>query len=217
MAQIPNSNADFNNYWNRVFAYLNTNKVRLAISTANITAITTLNTTWTTVYPQSQDPAVSTRAIMTSMHTTRTQMETALHVIFNDIADSVLTTTDRTELGLPAHDTVKTRRNAADHAPGLAVNITGHLQHEVHISDPANPGVRAMPEGQKVNLEHFVGAAGLAPGSITFTNIEQVSRFSHKENYTEDDAGKTAYYRACYVSTRGEKGPYSAVMSAVIG
>lgn len=217
MAHIPDPNAEFNDYWNRVFAYLNTNKVRLGVSTGNITSIGTLNTTWTTVYPQSQDPNVSTRLIMTQMHTTRVQMEALLHTIFNDIPDSSLTPGDRSELGLPAADTTRTRLDAAASGPTITVKITGHLQHEVLLNDPSSSG-HAMPEGQKVILEHFVGAANLAPASITFTLSEQVSRHIKRENYTEEDTGKTAYYRACYVSRRGEKSPYSSgVVSAVIG
>jgi hypothetical protein len=59
-----------------------------------------------------------------------------------------------------------------------------------------------------------VTAGRRASDSYTFLSVS--SRGNRKADFTSADKGKTAYYALHWVSTRGEKGPWSEVATATV-
>ena len=217
MANIAQSLPEFNTYWGDVYAYLSivANRTRLGVSTANFGTMITINGVWVVVYPQSQDAGQSTVAIDNTMHHTHADAEAILHTVFNDIPESALSDLDRATLKWPEGDTVRSRLNAATHTPVIAAALKGHLEVEItHINSLTTK--KAMPEGQKVLLERTVAAAGLAASAVVFTTNILITHSPVKMFFTEDDVAKVAYMRACYVSRRGDKGPYGPVITVPI-
>lgn len=214
---IPSKDADFNDYVVNAVPYLNANKTRLGVSTANMTELQSLFTQWNTVYPKSQNRDLRTRAITAQKKQLRLQMSALLRKIYRDIPQSALTVSDRETLGLKLRDIEPTPVAIVAYAPTIALDTMRHLLHTLRIADPTNPLTRAMPKGHKAEVQWFVGNAGLSTDKITFDRSDTATRFLFKVAFGADDVGKTAYYRACYRNTRGQRGPWSAVISAVVG
>ena len=218
---FPPKLAEFNQYLGIAVPWINSESVRLGVSTGNLTALNNLYTGvglgWTTIYPQTIDESTATKTLREQRDTLRINIEKRMRLIFGDIPQSVLTAEDRTKLRLKAPDTIPTPAGVMDHAPDCDVEKTIHLQHTLRITDPENPDSDAMPDKQKVVLETGLGAAGLPDTGIQWGSSRNITRFLTNVPFTDADVGKTAYYRCCYENTRGERSVWSATASAVIG
>lgn len=128
----------------------------------------------------------------------------------------LVTDAQKVDLGVTVADTTPTRIGAVNYAPQFAVDKIIRGEHTLRFSNPQDPASKAMPLGQKIILRTAIGAANIADDQIPWTGSLTVKRFLHNVNYTAGDKAKTAYYTACYESNRGERGPFSAVVEAVI-
>jgi hypothetical protein len=89
--------------------------------------------------------------------------------------------------------------------------------HTLRVRNPEDPESKKMPKGQRIILRTAVGAADIPESEIPWSQDRiVVTRFLHDVSYTAADKGKTAYYNACYESTRGEHGPWSDVIDAIV-
>jgi hypothetical protein len=213
---FPSADADFNGYVDTSIPYLVTSATRLSVSTGNVGIIQGLQKQWDNNWVLFTDPTQHTPVVTTTKTNLRGQIEVALRSVFGDIPQSALTDADRATLHLKAHDTHGTRKGVMDHAPKMAIDETVHLQHTLRFTDPETPTSQAMPDGQKIVLQSFTGAAGLANAAITFNNSQNVTSFLATVGFTEAQEGQTCYYRCCYESTHGEQGPWSTIQSMVI-
>jgi len=219
---FPPKLTEFNDYVNIAIPYLDTNAVRLKVPALPLAAVKLLhsdlinNNGWLQVYPLTIDEVTATKALRNRRDFLRPEIEKTMRIIFDDIPESVLTENDRLKLRLKKRDTVPTAAVVMDHAPDMDVEKFIHLQHTLRFSDPENPDSDEMPENQKIILENHVGVAGIADDQIPFSNAKNITRFTHIAVYTEAEVGKTAYYRACYESTRGERSAWGAVVKAVV-
>lgn len=221
---FPSKNADFNDYLDTSVPYLNTHKVRLGVSDANLNVLNPLYNNggvaqnllgWSQLWPLHINDDTNTKTINTLVATRRAQIEARMRLIYADIPNSFLTEGDRTTLKLPARDTTPTNVNPAAYSPVLAMDsIVGHT-HTLRIADPTNPATQSMPEGNNAEIENFVGAKGLSGGAIVFGGGKKTGKFLVTFAYTDEDSGKTAYYRARYFTKRGD-GEWGAIFSAVI-
>ena len=93
------------------------------------------------------------------------------------------------------------------------VNTSHRLRHEIRFFDQATPSppfstARAKPAPHSAPTQSSV----LSP--FTFVFFDTASPYTAEFEGT--DAGKTAYYILRWVTTRGEKGPWSETVAATI-
>ena len=110
--------------------------------------------------------------------------------------------------------------------PVVQVEHGQRLLHRLRFSDEAAPTRRGKPPGtigaevwlaltptgQPAPLLNSPGAGG--DGPYKFLSVS--SRGNLQADFSSEDAGKTAYYALRWVSTRGEKGPWSEVAAATV-
>jgi len=224
-APFPSKNADFNDYLEITVPYLNTHKVRLAISDANLAVLNPFFSNpavpqnqlgWSQLWTLHVNKDTNTKTINKLVSTRRDQIEARMRLIYADIPNSFYTESDRTTLRKPARDTEPTNINPVSYQPALTMDrVVGHT-HTLRIADPTNPNTQEMPLGNRVLIERFVGAKGLSGDALVFGNPQETGRFLVAFTYTEEEAGKTAYYRPRYFTKRGN-GEWGAILSAVIG
>lgn len=127
-----------------------------------------------------------------------------------------LDTGDLAGLGLTVPDTEPTAVTAVEYGPVLSVDKMSPLFHKIRVADPEHPDTQAMPKGHKLELQRFIGAANLPGTELQLATYKVVGRFLITSEFTEEDKGKTAYYRAFYLTTRGDRSPASEILSALI-
>ncbi len=213
---FPRKDAEFNTYANNSAKYLAENKARLRIADESLTSQANVLKDWNIIFPQSQDRNECTKTVVDNKIALRVQLEDGFRSIYADIPQSLLTAADRNTLNLKKRDAVPTRVRVMDRAPGLEMERIVHLQHTLRFLNPVDTESRDMPKGQRIILQSFAGTANLSDTAIAFGKTDSVSRFLRRIAYTSEDVGKTAYYRAAYVNTRGEQGPWSEVFAAVV-
>ncbi len=216
---IPARDADFD-IWQAQFM-TGLTPARIAawkITPADQAALLPLQTDWTNAWTIAKDKGSHTSAQTVAKDEARAAYEPALRTFVSQwIRSNTLVTDDeRRDLGVTVRDTERTPVGIKANAPILSFDPAVHTLQTLRMGNPDDPQTQAMPAGQKVLLERFIGTSGLDPAAINFGNAQIVTRFLHRIQYTEADVGKTAYLRACYVNTKGEKGPFSPVLSAVI-
>ncbi len=127
-----------------------------------------------------------------------------------------LDTGDLAGLGLTVPDEEPTAVTPVEYGPVLSVDKMSTLFHKIRVADPENPETQAMPKGHRLELQRFIGAANLPGTDLVFSTYKVVGRFLIKSEFTEEDKGKTAYYRAYYLTTRGDRSPASDILPVLI-
>ncbi len=125
------------------------------------------------------------------------------------------TDTVREALGLPVRDKVKTPVGVPDIAPELSIDFSQRLQHTVHAgTNPQNERRNKKPKGvQSVELRKKIGEA---PLGVDDMQIAVIMTGSPAIIELVGQAGKTVYYVARYLNTKGQPGPWGEVESAEV-
>jgi hypothetical protein len=104
---------------------------------------------------------------------------------------------------------------AATRPVGL-VSTAQRLRHEIRFFDEATPTRKAKPDGV-MGCEIWVKVGTTPPtdpSECTFLALDTASPYLAE--FDGADAGKTAYHMLRWVTTRGEKGPWSETVAATI-
>jgi len=91
--------------------------------------------------------------------------------------------------------------------------------HRPRFTDEASPTRRGKPPetiGAEVWLALTATGQPAPPLGDGYKFLSVSSRGNLQTDFPSADAGKTAYYSLRWVSTRGEKGPWSEVAAATV-
>ena len=103
--------------------------------------------------------------------------------------------------------------------PLVSVELPARLTHTLRLSDSATPTRTKKPRGVHgaevwLALTEPGAAAPTNPRAYTFHSV--ATRPTLRASYAPADGGKTAVYMLRWVSTRGERGPWSEVTTATV-
>jgi hypothetical protein len=163
------------------------------------------------------NPMTRTKGTVQAKNESREDLE---HTIRQDVKqylafNDAVTNKDKDDLKLPVYKTTRTPSPVAAGFPAARLD-TGVLRRlTFHFSDAGSES-HAKPPGQ-----HGVEMRWM----ISDEPVVDVSKLTHSTFDTHSpltlefeghDRGKTVYYALCWENTRGEKGPWSEINSAVI-
>ena len=213
---FPRKNTEFNNYVVINTPYLNQHAERLHVSEDYINTLNDFFEEWKDVFSKSTDPLSKTKVVNTERNGVRKNLEVHLRKIYGDIPKSKLTVTDRAALHLTLRRTAYSRVGIMNHSPQVMVEHVSHLAHRLRFRHPTEPLRRRMPYAQRIFLKWMIGRANLTGAEIIFSHAQTSGRHLFTVNFTEADAGKTAYYSVCYINRRGKESVMSVVLSMII-
>lgn len=129
------------------------------------------------------------------------------------------TDADRATIGIRVREDTARRAVPPTTRPLARVESGNRLTHTLRFTDESTPTRKAKPKGVQGAEVWLALADPNAPapplgGSYKFLSIS--SRGNLQTDFSSADAGKTAYYALRWVSTRGEKGPWSEVCAATV-
>ena len=117
---------------------------------------------------------------------------------------------------MPIHKTTHTPAPIADTYPDYDVNTGTIRRLTVHFYDQGQKKSKAKPEGQH-GAEIRWAILGSPPTKIDdLVHSSFDTRTPFTLQFDEDQRGKTVYFCLCWENTRGEKGPWSEIVSAII-
>ncbi len=62
-----------------------------------------------------------------------------------------------------------------DYTPQMSLETNAHLGHTLRFQNPKTPESGAIPEGQEIYLESYMGEANMADADIPFANGMKVT------------------------------------------
>jgi hypothetical protein len=215
---IPTTEAQFYTWQGTLLSYISSRAGLWGITEAEWTALTALQTDYQTKYAIAIDPATRTAAAVQAKNEAHDAFVKAIrllvksHITYN----LVVTNNDRNKMGLPIHKTTRTPAPVAEEAPEADVNtsVIGHVK--IGFYEKGSDHKKAKPPGQ-----HCV-EIGWVKSDVPITRWEDLIHSNVDTNspftlsFENDQRGKTIYFALRWENTRGEKGPWSEIRSAVI-
>jgi hypothetical protein len=100
--------------------------------------------------------------------------------------------------------------------PLATIDTSHRLRHRIDFTDEQTPTSRRRPRGIGA-CEIWTKLGGEAPADESqLTFVSAATRSRHVIDYTADQAGQVVHYMLRWVSTRGQKGPWSLTASATV-
>jgi len=219
MAQdyIPRPDGDFLAWEQAFITYADANLAALGLVAADLAPITAARDNWESAYLDNDAKQNAARAARQLKDDRRAAFETAVRALVRRLqASAAVSDDERAALGITVRDGVMTPATAAATRPVGLVSTAQRLRHEIRFFDEATPTRKAKPDGvMGCEIWVKVGTTPPAdPGECTFLALDTASPYVAE--FDGADAGKTAYYMLRWVTTRGEKGPWSETVAATI-
>jgi len=215
MAFFPKKQADLNNYFHIVCAYILANMVRLLVSVENKAKLIECMADWDIKYPIAINPDLSTHTAIVEKNNSMAQMMKILRTIFKNLIPNVLTEKDRSTMNLPAEVIIRGVIPVPVTKPAGDVNASERFKHLInfHDSEAANAakpyGVHSCQIWQKIG--------GTAP--VSQKDLVQIGNCTcspFETHFEGTEGGLIAYYWIRWENSKGEFGPWSDLFSATI-
>ncbi len=219
---IPAPDGDFHIWQNNFVTYVNTHLADLGLAAGDVAPINAAQATWTTDYPAHTAAQAAAQAARQAKDDARAGLEGAIRPLVRRLQVSPdVDDTERAAMGITVPDREGSPRGGTPTSrPVVRVDTSQRLQHTIHFADESTPTSEAKPDGV-MGAEIWVKVAPASdpapadPKELTFLAVD--TRTPYTTDFDGADAGKTAHYMLRWVSTTGEKGPWSETASATVG
>jgi len=210
---VPRSDFEFNPWQASFITIVQGSVTTWGIAASDFTALTLLQTTWTTASAKASNKQNRTAADVQAKDDARDAYETALRkFVAQWLANNAkVPNSERERMGLTVKTGTRTATAVPTTKPVGSVDFSELLRHTIYFVDENSNGSKAKPEGVH-GCEVFIKLGDATDFSYLATNTNA----PHVASFTDADAGKTATYRVRWVNTRGEQGPWSNPFSAVV-
>lgn len=215
---IPQSVSGFNDWQKQAIAKLTENKTTWGLPEDRLTAITAKATEWDTFYPRYADKNLRSSVVVEEKNVKMSDYGKDLRGFFAEyiLNNSKISDADRVSLGLSSRDRVPTASVAPATQPVAKVDFSVRLQHKIAFSDSNTPTSKAKPAGVH-GCQIWMKLGGEAPATAKeLQYIATDTATPYLLEFDGADAGKTAYYWLRWVNKRGQSGPWSVPVSAMV-
>jgi len=205
--------------WSTNFSALVTaNPAIYGLVTGDATAIAAVRLTWHTAYLVATTMSTRTPTSITAKDTARTVMLGTLRPYAQMISKNAgVSPANKIALGISPGGNPPTPIVAPATQAVLTLVAGVTLQHQLRFRDAtALPSVKAKPFGS-TGLIIFAATSPTVisdPSVLPFVQVATKSPFT--QNWPAGSSGKIAYYTSQWVTRRGLRGPYGAIISATV-
>jgi len=219
---VPSPDGDFHAWQNNFVTYVNAHLADLGLVAGDVAPINAAQATWTTDYPAHTAAQTAAQAARQGKDDARAGLEGAIRALIRRLqASPDVDNAERAAMGITVPDREGSPIGGAPTSrPVVNVDTSQRLQHTIHFADESSPTSKAKPAGV-MGTEVWVKVAAVGqpppadPSELTFLAVD--TRTPYLASFDGADAGKTAHYMLRWVSTTGEKGPWSETASATVG
>lgn len=215
---VPLSDPEFDLWQGVLVKETKLNLITWGISANKQEVLESMQSSWTSAFPKASNKQNRTSADVQAKNDARFDYEKVIRgfVTENLANNSKVTDSDRTRMGLTVKSGTRTAAPVPTTNPLGTVDFSVRLQHTLHLSDQATPQSKAKPAGVH-GCEIWAKVGGEAPKDASELGYLGVSTTnSHTTTYEGKQAGTLVYYWLRWVNTRGEHGPWSTTISAMI-
>ncbi|MDR0667601.1 MAG: hypothetical protein LBF90_03160 [Prevotellaceae bacterium] len=217
MDYIPRKEKNFYEWQGPSVDYARTNADRFGISAGTFTPLLAKRTDYESKYAVSENPETRTSAHILARKEARVAYAGALrsffkaHILYNE----AVTDEDRRIMGLNVPDVHPTPVPRPTKEPEATVSTPSPATLEIHFRDKDETG-HAKAYGIH-GAEVMWGVLETAP--VDWSELPRSSFATHSPlrlTFSGYDRGKTVYFAVRWENNRGEKGPWSEILSAIV-
>jgi hypothetical protein len=214
---IPTKDGDFGDWADNYCIYLDANRERFGIPPDPVILVLGAKSRWDNKYRVAETPASRTRAAVREKNEARSSLEKEIRGFTKEYLtyNHNVTDADRENMRLPIYKTSRTPGSKPLSTLDFWIDTAVIRRLSVHFRDGGSTS-NAKPAGvhgaeiRWVILDH-------PPGSI---NELLHSAFDTRTPFTldfdENERGKAVYFCLRWESNRGDKGPWSEIVMAII-
>lgn len=215
---IPRNDAEFNLWQTNLIEIVNANVNNWAILSDDFAALVAKQTVWNTAFAKASNKQNRTSADVQEKTDARDAYEKDLRsFIAQWLANNTqVSNSDRERMGLTVKSGTRTPVPAPVTLPVGNIDFSTRLQHTISYYDQATPRSKAKPAGVH-GCEIWMKIDGASPvdaSELSYVATDTSSPYT--VNFEGKYAGKTVYYWLRWVNTRGEHGPWSSTISAMV-
>ncbi len=215
---IPGGDAPFHAWQNNFIVYVNNHLADLGLVAGDVVDLNATAATWTTDYPAHTAAQTAAQGARQAKDGARSAFEDTIRPLVRRLqASPDVDDSERAAMGITGPDREGTPEGPPKTRPVVSVDTSQRLQHTIDFADEATPTRKAKPDGV-MGAEIWVKVGDpppTDPNELTFLSV--ATRTPYVAPYSGADGGQTAHYMLRWVSTTGEKGPWSETASATIG
>jgi len=215
---IPQNDAGFNLWQSNLVSITETNLTDWGISSDDLTALKSFQTTWVTAFAQASNKQNRTSADVKAKDDARDAYEKQLRSFVAQwlASNTSVPDSERERMGLTVKTGTRTAAPVPSTCPVGRIDFSVRLQHAVHFSDEATPTSRAKPGGVH-GCQIWIKIDGDEPVDASeLSFVATKTRTPYTKKFDGQYAGKKVYYWLRWVNTRGETGPWSSTVSAMV-
>ena len=215
---IPQNDADMNVWQGNLVAIVEPNVTIWGISLDDFTVVKTKQSTWTTAYAKASNKQNRTAADVLAKDDAGDDFKKAIRSFVAQwlASNTKVTDSDRTRMGLTVKTGTRTPTPAPTTSPVGTIDFSVRLQHSIHYYDEASAHSNAKPVGVH-GCEIYMKVDGDAPKDASeLTYIGTCTASPYTVKFDGAKAGKIVYYWLRWVNTRGEAGPWSTTVNAMV-
>ena len=214
---IPRKDADFNT-WTAVFLLeLQPHLPDWGFPEEEYEYLTALYDEFAKWHKMAQEPSTRTGPVIVGKDTARGKLEKALQQDVKEFLtyNRKVSDSDREKLGLPVHKSLRTPAPVATNYPGVKVDSSIIRRLMIYFVEGGHR-TKARPHGQRGAIMQWI-ISDTPPANLTdLLHTSFITRPPFTLDFEEYNRGKTFYFSLCWENTRGKKGPFSPIISAII-
>jgi hypothetical protein len=214
---IPTQDGKFLEWVKFLFAYIVTHASSWGLLPSTWADILIEITDYENAYNISQNPNRG-KADVKAKNDARNKLKKSVRQFVKEYLEynSVISDTEREQMGLPVHKTTRTPSPIAKDAPDSDVDTSVLGRVTIHFFEQGSNHKKGKPDGQHgAEICWIVSDVPLTKWSdLTHSAIDTNSPFTLE--FENDQRGKTVYFALRWENTRGEKGPWSNIQNAII-
>lgn len=218
---IPSGDTAFDAWLENFVTTVTANAVALGLKEADLDGVTAARTAWLPAFAAHIAAQASAEGARQAKDQARAAVEGAVRPLVRVLqASAEVSDAERAQLGITVPDREPTPVGAPTTRPVATVDARQRLRHTVGFADEGTPTRKAKPAGVAgaeiwVSITNAGEPAPGDPEQYTFLALD--TRTPYVAEFDAAEAGRTAHYILRWVSSRGERGPWSATASATIG
>ena len=215
---IPRSVSGFNDWQKQAVAKLTENQTEWGLPEDRLAAITAKATEWEEFYPRYADRSHRSAVVVEEKNVKMSEYQKSIRGFFTEFIhnNSKVSDSDRVSLGLSSRDRIPTASAVPTTQPVAQVDFSVRLQHKIAFADSTTPTSKAKPVGVH-GCQIWMKLGDEAP--TTAKELQYIATDTATPYLVEfygTDVGKTAHYWLRWVNKRGQAGPWSVPVSAMI-
>jgi hypothetical protein len=214
---IPQADKSFHEWQGIFFAYLRQHVSVWSVPDPDMVALGDLKSEWESRFATAENPATRTLVAIAAKTEARKAYVHALRGLIKSFIayNPRVTNDDRRDMGLPVHSEARTPAPAPTTYPEAEVDsaVIRHLTMHFRDNGKASKAKPAGVHGAEIRWA-ILPAPPAKVSDLVNSAFDTHTPFTLE--FEEDQRGKAVYFCLCWENTRGEKGQWSEIVSAIV-